>query len=120
EQGTPGDLYLEVHFKPHPRYRIDERDLVMELPVAPWEAALGAVVPVELPDGKSLKIRIPPGAQTGGQLVARGKGVPGDPPGDLVLNLRVVVPPADTPRAKELYESMARDLKFDPRAVSGA
>ncbi len=117
--GESGDLYLEVHFKPHPLYRIDGRDLVMELPVAPWEAALGAVVPVEVPDGKSLKIRIPPGAQTGGQLVAHGKGVPSDPPGDLVLNLRVVLPPADTPRAKELYESMARDLRFDARATRG-
>jgi len=118
-QGPPGDLYLEVHFKPHPRFRIDGRDLVMELPIAPWEAALGAVVPVEMPDGKSLKIRIPPGAQTGGQLVVRGKGVPSDPPGDLILNLRVVLPPADTPRAKELYESMARDLHFDARATQG-
>jgi curved DNA-binding protein len=118
-QGGPGDLYLEVQFKPHPRFRIDGRDLVMELPVTPWEAALGAVVPVEPPDGKALKIRIPPGAQTGGQLLARGKGVPGDPPGDLVLNLRVVLPPADTPRARELYETMARDLGFDPRAARG-
>ncbi len=118
--GTPGDLYLEVHFKPHARYRIDGRDLLVELPVAPWEAALGAVVPMELPDGKSLKIRIPAGAQTGGQLVARGRGVPSDPAGDLLMNLRVVLPPADTARAKELYESMARDLKFDPRATPGA
>ena len=120
EQSPPGDLYLEVHFNPHPRYRVEGRDLVMELPIAPWEAALGAVVPVQLPDGTGLKVRVPPGAQTGGQLFVRGKALPSDPPGDLVLNLRVVVPPADTPRAKELYESMARDLKFDPRAVSGA
>jgi curved DNA-binding protein len=91
----------------------------MELPLAPWEAALGAVVPVVLPDGKTLKIRAPPGAQAGGQLVVRGKGVPGDPPGDLMLNLRVVLPPADTPRARELYESMARELNFDPRAAAG-
>jgi len=118
-QAPPGDLYLEVHFKPHPRYRIDGRDLLMELPLAPWEAALGAIVAVGLPDGKSLKVRIPPGAQAGGQLVVHGKGVPGDPPGDLLLNLRIVLPPADTPRAKELYESMARDLAFDPRAARG-
>lgn len=118
--GAPGDLYLEVHFEPHPRYRIDGRNLVMELPIAPWEAALGAVVPVEPPDGKVLKVRVPPGAQTEGQLVVHGRGVPSDPPGDLVLNLRVVWPPADTPRAKELYEAMARDVKFDPRATSGS
>jgi curved DNA-binding protein len=119
DQDKTGDLFLEVHFKPHPRYRLDGRDLLMELPVAPWEAALGAVVPVQLPDGNSLKIRVPPGGQSGGQLVARGKGLPGDPPGDLVLSLRVVLPAADTPRAKELYESMARELQFDPRASIG-
>jgi curved DNA-binding protein len=118
-QGPAGDLYLEVHFKPHPRFRVDGRNLLMELPVAPWEAALGAVVPVELPDGKSLKIRVPPGAQTDGQLVAHGKGMAADPPGDLVLTLRVVLPPADTQRAKELYESMAHDLAFNPRAPRG-
>ena len=118
-QAPPGDLYLEVHFKPHPRFRLEGRNLLMELPVAPWEAALGAVVPVALPDGKTLRIRIPPGAQTGGELTAHAKGVPGEPPGDLVLTLRVVLPPADTPRAKELYESMARDLAFDPRAPRG-
>jgi curved DNA-binding protein len=118
--GPVGDLYLEVHFKPHPRFRIDGRDLVMELPVAPWEAALGAVVPVELPDHTVLKVRIPPGAQTGAQLVVRGKGVPAAPPGDLLLNLGVVLPAADTPRAKELYETMARELAFDPRAARGA
>jgi curved DNA-binding protein len=114
---APGDLFLEVHFRPHPRFRVQARDLLMELAVAPWEAALGAVVPVELPDGNSLKVRIPPGAQSGGQLVVNGRGIPGDPPGNLELNLRVVLPPADTPRAKELYEAMARDLKFDPRAA---
>jgi len=119
-QGEPGDLYLEVHFKPHPRFRVAGRDLSIELPVAPWEVALGAVVEVALPGGKSLKTRIPPGAQAGGQLVIRGKGVPSDPPGDLILNLRVIVPPADTPQAKELYETMARELKFDARASHGA
>jgi len=117
--GTPGDLLLEVHFKPHPRYRIDGRDLLMELPVAPWEAALGAVVEVPLPDASSLKTRIPPGAQTGGQLVVRGKGVPSNPPGDLLITLRVLVPSADTPRKKELYETMAREMNFDPRAAEG-
>jgi len=117
--GPPGDLYMEVHFKPHPRYRIEGRDLLVELPIAPWEAALGAVVAVERPDGTSLKTRVPPGAQTGGQLVLRGKGIPADPPGDLIVNLRVVVPPADTPRAKELYETMSREMNFDPRATGG-
>jgi curved DNA-binding protein len=114
--GAPGDLFLEVHFEPHPRYALHGRDLRMELPVAPWEAALGAVVPVTLPHGGTLKVRIPAGAQSGSGLRVRGEGVPGDPPGDLELTVRVVLPKADTPRAKELYETLARELPFDPRA----
>ena len=112
--GPAGDLLLEVQFKPHPRYRVDGRDLHITLPVAPWEAALGAVIPVELPDG-TVKIRIPAGAQSGRQLRVRGKGIPGDPPGDVVLDIQVVLPPATTPEARKLYETMARELPFDPR-----
>jgi curved DNA-binding protein len=118
--GVPaGDLLLEVQFKPHPRLRADGRDLHLTLPVAPWEAALGAVVPVALPQG-SVKVRIPEGAQSGRQLRVRGHGIPGQPPGDLLLDLQVVLPPATTPKARELYETMARDLAFDPRSQGRA
>ena len=114
--GAPaGDLLLEVQFKPHPRFRAEGRDLHRTLPVAPWEAALGAIVAVDLPQG-SVKVRIPEGAQSGRQLRVRGHGIPGQPPGDLLLDLQVVLPPAKTPRARELYETMARELAFDPRA----
>jgi curved DNA-binding protein len=113
--GRPGDLLLEVHFKAHPRYRVEGRDVHVDLPVAPWEAALGAVLKVELPGG-ALNVRIPAGAQGGRVLRVRGKGLPGTPAGDLMLRLRVVLPPADDARARELYEAMARDLAFDPRA----
>lgn len=112
--GAAGDLLLEVHFRPHPRFHAEGRNLHLILPVAPWEAALGAVVTVDLPHA-SLKVRIPEGAQSGRQLRVRGRGIPGEPPGDLLLDIQVVVPPADTPRARELYEAMARDLAFDPR-----
>jgi curved DNA-binding protein len=114
--GKPGDLLLEVHFKPHARYRVDGRDLHVDLPVAPWEAALGAVLRVEVPGG-ALNVRIPAGAQSGRVLRVRGKGIPAEPPGDLLLTLRVVLPSADTPKARELYEQMARELAFDPRAT---
>ena len=114
--GPPGDLLLEVHLRAHPRYHVQDADVTMTLPVAPWEAALGAVVAVPMPDGTRLNVRIPPGAQSGRQLRVRGKGIPSTPPGDLFLDVRVVLPPADTPRARELYEQMARELAFDPRA----
>ncbi|MBC7161449.1 DnaJ C-terminal domain-containing protein [Immundisolibacter sp.] len=112
--GAAGDLLLEVHLKPDERYRVEGRDLSMTLPVAPWEAALGAVIAVPLPVGE-VKVRIPAGAQSGTELRVRGRGLPGDPPGDLLLHVRVVLPPADTPRARELYATMARELAFDPR-----
>lgn len=121
-QGAPGvggaaagDLLLEVQFKPHPRFRADGRDLHLSLPLAPWEAALGSVVTVDLPHG-NVKVRIPEGAQSGKSLRVRGKGIPGDPPGDLLLDLQVVLPPADTAKARALYETMARELAFEPRA----
>jgi len=113
--GKPGDLLLEVHFKPHARYRVQGRDLHVDLPVAPWEAALGAVLRVPVPGG-ALNVRIPAGAQSGRVLRVRGKGIPAEPPGDLLLAIRVVVPPADSAQARALYEQMARDMAFDPRA----
>lgn len=113
--GAPtGDLLLEVHFKPHGRYRADGRDLHLTLPVTPWEAALGSIVVVDLPENP-IKVRIPEGAQSGRHLRVRGKGIPGNPAGDLILDILVVLPPADTPKARQLYEAMARELAFDPR-----
>jgi curved DNA-binding protein len=112
--GASGDLLLEVHFNPHPRLSTAGRDLHCRLALAPWEAALGAIVPVALPGGAT-KVRIPAGARGGSQLRVRGRGLPGEPPGDLLLDLQIVLPPADTPKARELYETMARELRFDPR-----
>ena len=117
--GKAGDLLLEVQFKPHARLRADGRDLLLTLPVTPWEAALGAIVPVDLPGG-AINMRIPEGAQTGKQLRVRGKGLPAAPPGDLLLDIRIVAPPATTPKAKEMYETMAREMAFDPRKEPGS
>jgi len=115
--GPAGDLLLEVHFNPHPRFRPEGRDLHMRLPVAPWEAALGGVISVDLPDGP-VKVRIPDGAGSGRTLRVRGRGIPGQPPGDLLLEVQVVLPPADTPQARALYEQMSKELAFDPRKGS--
>jgi len=111
-----GDLLLEIQFKPHPKFRVDENDLHMTLPIAPWEAALGGIVEIDLPGGGRLTVRVPEGAQSGRQLRVRGKGLPCDPPGDLLLEVSIVVPQPVSRRARELYETMARELAFDPRA----
>jgi curved DNA-binding protein len=124
--GAPaGDLFLEVVFRPHPRFAVDGGTLSATLPVAPWEAALGAVVPVTLPDGGTLQVRVPAGAQSGRTLSVRGRGLPAGRPGgaagDLELVVRVVLPSAHDPRARRHYEAMARELSdFDARAQAAA
>lgn len=120
-QGMPGaagqgagDLYLEVQFEPHRRYQVDGRDLHVKLRVAPWEAALGARVPVATPDGV-LELAVPAGSQGGRKLRLRGRGIPGDPPGDLYAVLEIVLPEATSGKARALYAQMASELAFDPR-----
>ncbi len=122
-QGSPGfdgapagDLYLQVQFNPHSRFRVVGRDLHLTLPLAPWEAALGATIAVLLPAGHQVKVRIPAGAQSGREMKVRGKGIPGEPAGDLYLNLQIVLPEADTEQARALYETMQREMPFDARA----
>ncbi|MBI1891876.1 MAG: DnaJ domain-containing protein [Burkholderiales bacterium] len=116
--GQAGDLYLEVHFNPHGRYRVEGKEVYAQLPIAPWEAALGASVKAPLPDGV-VEVRIPEGTQSGKKLRLKGRGIPGNPPGDLYLVLEVVLPSAATPKARELYQIMARDLAFNPRQQLG-
>ncbi|MEJ2362653.1 MAG: DnaJ C-terminal domain-containing protein [Gammaproteobacteria bacterium] len=117
-QGAQGDLYLEIHFKPHPFYRAEGRDLHMQLPVAPWEAALGATVKAPTPAG-TVDLKIPAGANSGSKLRLKGRGIPGNPPGDIYVTLSVVVPPATSEEAKAAYQEMASKLAFNPRADMG-
>ena len=122
-EGPRGDLYLEVEFAPHARWRVDGRDLYFTLRVAPWEAALGATVNVPTPDG-TVEMNVPAGSQTGRKLRLRGRGIPGSTPGsslgDFYVMLELVLPPASDEKARTAYRQMALDLAFDPRATVGA
>jgi|HubBroStandDraft_4_1064222.scaffolds.fasta_scaffold68281_3 curved DNA-binding protein len=113
--GRAGDLYLEVHIRPHRFFQLDGRDVTLTLPVAPWEAALGATVTVPTLGGP-VELRIPQGSQSGSKLRLRGRGLPNDPPGDQYAVLKVVLPQANTPEARELYQQMQRTMSFNPRA----
>ena len=115
----PGDLFLEVAFAPHRLYRPEGRDLHFELPVAPWEAALGAAVAVPTPGGP-VELRIPPGSRAGTRLRLRGRGLPSQPPGDLYAVLQIVLPPADNDAARAAYNAFAAAVPFNPRAGLGA
>ena len=117
-QGAAGDLYLEIHFKPHRYYRVEGRDLHMQLPVAPWEAALGANVKAPTPGG-TVDLKIPAGSNSGSKLRLKGRGIPGNPAGDIYVTLSVVTPPATTAQAREAYQDMASKLAFNPRAEMG-
>ena len=112
--GNAGDLYLEVHIEPDAQFQLERRDVTLTFPVAPWEAALGAAVTVPTLGG-AVEMHIPPGSQSGQKLRLRGRGLPGQPPGDQYVQLKVVLPPANSPQAKALYEEMRAKLNFDPR-----
>lgn len=114
--GGAGDLLLEVEFNPHRLYKVEGSDLTMNLPVAPWEAALGATVKIPLPDGSHADVKIPANSRSGRKMRLKERGLPSKPAGDLYLILEIALPTAETPRAKELYEQMAKELAFNPRA----
>jgi curved DNA-binding protein len=116
--GKPGDLYLEVHMKPNRLFQLDGRDVTLTLPISPWESALGATVTVPTLGG-GVDMRIPPNSQSGQKLRLRGRGLPGQTPGDQYIQLKIVVPPADTPEAKAVFEDMKQKLNFNPRAELG-
>jgi len=116
--GKAGDLYLEIAFNPHSRFRVDGADVYVDLPLAPWEAALGATVDVPTPDG-AVQLTVPKGSAAGRKLRLKGRGLPGKNPGDFYALLAIVVPKAETDAARTAYESLAKAFpNFQPRPNS--
>ncbi|MFD9701142.1 DnaJ C-terminal domain-containing protein [Lentzea sp. NPDC059081] len=116
--GASGHLFLVVRIAPNPRYRLDGRDLVMDLPVAPWEAALGATVPITTPGGEA-KVRVVAGSSSGRRLRLRGEGLPNPrgKPGDLYAVVKIVVPRSLGKRERDLFEELSAVSDFDPRGA---
>ncbi|GAB2653010.1 DnaJ C-terminal domain-containing protein [Gordonia jinhuaensis] len=112
----PGDLYLVVRIKPHSRFRVQGRDIYVDLPVSPWEAVLGSTVVVPIPGGEA-KVKVAPGSSTGRKLRLRGEGMPNPrgPDGNLYAEIKVMVPSKPTARERELFEQLATESNFDPR-----
>jgi curved DNA-binding protein len=111
-----GDLYLVVRIAPHPKYRVDGRDLYVELRLAPWEAALGTSVPVETPGGEA-KVKVPAGTSSGRRIRLRGRGLPNPKgkAGDLYAEARIMVPAKLSRAERRLFEQLAAESDFDPR-----
>ena len=114
--GAPaGDLFLEIAFNAHSLFRVDGGDVFLDLPLAPWEAALGAVVTAPTPTG-AVQLTIPAGSVAGRQLRLKGRGIPGKTPGDLFVVLKIALPPAVNESARDAYRAMAKAFDFNPRA----
>jgi curved DNA-binding protein len=115
--GPPGDLFLRVRLRPHPRLRREGDDLHLDLPVSPWEAALGATVPVQTLTGAA-QVRVQAGSSSGRRLRLRGRGLPkrGGGRGDLYANVQIMVPKQLSDEERDLFEKLANVSQFDPRA----
>ena len=117
--GAPnGDLYLEVELNPHPRFIADGQNVTLVLPVAPWEAALGASVKVPTLGG-AVNLTIPPNARAGQKLRLKGRGLPGKANGDQYVVLQIVLPPVDSAEDRSLMETMRQQMPFNPRETLG-
>ena len=117
-QGGAGDLYLEVSFRPHSIYSVEGKDVYVDLPVAPWEAALGATVKVPTPTGR-VDMKIPPNSSGGRKLRLKQRGIPSSTPGDLYVILRIALPSADSDSARQAYEAFKQATAFNPRSHMG-
>jgi curved DNA-binding protein len=110
-----GDLYIELKIAPHKVFEVNGKDIYLSLPITPWEAALGATVEVPVLAGK-VEMKIRAGAQGGSTLRLKGKGLPGRPPGDQYVVLKIVTPKVNTAEQREMYQKMAKAFSFDARA----
>lgn len=124
-QGSPGmgsapagDLYLEIEFKPHGIYRVDGHDVYIDLPLTPWEAALGTTIKVPTPNG-AVDLKIAKGTTAGRKMRLKARGIPGKPPGDLYVVPQITLPPADSDAAKDLYRKMEQEMPYNPRSKLG-
>lgn len=119
QEGGTGDLIITLRVRSDRRLRLDGKDIEMDLPISPWEAALGASVSTTAPGGR-ITVRVPPGSSSGRRLRLKGQGMPqpGGRPGDLFARVKIMVPPRLSDRERELFEQLKRASAYDPRASS--
>ncbi|RMH13920.1 MAG: J domain-containing protein [Gammaproteobacteria bacterium] len=117
-QAPNGDLYIEIGFNPHPLYKVEGKDVYLDVPIAPWEAELGAQIQVPSPTG-NVNLKIPPHTRTGRKFRLKGKGIPAKTPGDFYVVLHIQLPEAHTEKEKQAYLSLKQAFDFNPRAGFG-
>jgi len=112
--GEPGDLFLEMRILPHRLFRLEDRDVILRLPITPWEAAEGTSLKVPTLSG-SVELKVKPGMQSGQKMRLKGKGMPGTPPGDQFVEIMIQTPPANDSAARKFYQDMKKRFDFNPR-----
>ncbi|KTC70263.1 DNA-binding protein DnaJ [Legionella birminghamensis] len=116
--GRHSDLYIEIHIAPHHLFHLDKKDILLKIPISPWEAVLGANI--EIPTlGGTVNMKIPPYSQSGKKMRLKGRGLPGNPPGDQYITLEIVIPETENSEMKKLFEQMAASVHFNPREKMG-
>ncbi|MFC3908383.1 DnaJ C-terminal domain-containing protein [Legionella dresdenensis] len=116
--GKAGDLYIQVNILPHALFNLNNKDILLQVPVTPWEAALGTTIQAPTLGGK-VNLKIPPLSQAGKQMRLKGRGLPGSPAGDQIITLQIVIPPESNEQLNHLYEQMAKTVTFNPREKLG-
>ena len=114
--GGAGDLYLEIDFHPNALYKVDGKDVYLDLPLAPWEAALGTSVNIPTPAGSTLELTIPPNTKSGRKMRLKGKGIPSKEPGDFYVVPNIVLPEAQSDAQKAAYQELEKAFDFKPRS----
>ncbi|MBT8614493.1 DnaJ domain-containing protein [Polynucleobacter paneuropaeus] len=114
--GGAGDLYLEIDFHPSPLYKVDGKDVYLDLPMAPWEAALGTSLNIPTPAGSTLELTIPPNTKSGRKMRLKGKGIPSKEPGDFYVVPNIVLPEAQSDAQKAAYQELEKAFDFKPRS----
>ena len=109
------ELHLKVKLKPHSHFKLDGKNILLDLPITPWEAALGSLVTVPTLNG-NVNLRIPEGVQTGKKMRLQGRGLPGEPSGDQLIKLVIMTPPANNDKERALYREMETEFAWDPRS----
>ena len=117
-EGNNGDLYLEIEFARHPLYHVEGKDVFLDLPVTPWEAALGATIKAPTPAG-AVDLKVPANSASGSKMRLKGRGIPAQQPGDLYVVLQVALPPADNESAQQAYREFQQAVDFNPRSKLG-
>jgi len=112
--GEAGDLYLEMNILPHRYFKLDNNDVILRLPVTPWEAAVGTTLKVPTLGGE-VELKIKPGMQSGQKMRLKGKGMCGREQGDQFVEVMIQTPPADSKQAEQFYGEMEKQFDFNPR-----